>query len=110
MNDPKLAVAALERIIDALGSPSDLSVAELAGLYSAARFIQIDLDGYFEERGGHGYASEKLHKTIWHIGALTGYDITNGHDVSAHRTWAYSSHQTLESLVSEIVSKDPDRG
>lgn len=109
MNDPMLAVDALDRIIDTLRDHDRLSVPDGCALYAAARVIQGDIDKYLKEQGGHAYASEKLHKTLWSIGAILGFDVTNGHGAQQHRVWALGSVSTLRNVLGEIVEKDPDR-
>lgn len=103
MNDPMLAVDALDRIIDALKEPQALSDGELSGLYAAARFIKADLDAWLDERDAGGYPSEKLMKAVWHIGAITGFDITNGHGNGQHRSWALGEADTLRRVLADVI-------
>lgn len=106
MNDPMLAVDALDRIIDALKNPSALSVGELSGLYAATRTIKTDLDAYLEDRQANPYVGEKLLATVWHIGALTGFDTTNNHNASSHRVWALGAAEVLRRTLAEVVSAE----
>ena len=107
MNDPVLVLDAFDRIISETGKP-DLSVSDKAGLFAGARTLGVDLEELIDELGGHGYAKEKLGKSLWHIGAALGFDITNGHDVRQHVVWAMGQANTLRSVLTEALEKRED--
>lgn len=93
MNSPKLAIDALISISNEAAKAR--TMADKAALYSAARHPLADLESYTDEHlHGHAYLREKLAGARWHIGAMLGFDITNGHDVSAHHVWALGELQS----------------
>lgn len=106
MNDPILVLDALDRIISELNT--DLSFTESCALYAAASTIRADLETFIGELGGDGYAREKLSKTLWSIGAATGFDITNGHDLNQHKVWAMGQAQTLRKVLTEAIERTGD--
>lgn len=99
MNSPELTLECLDRIVRELAR-DDLTFAEKAGLYAATKVIGRDLDEYIdEERGGDGYAHEKVGGVIWHVGAALGFDITNNHPADQHRSWAFGSLSSLKNVI-----------
>ena len=106
MNSPKLAIERLEEI--ARAASRDLPLAERCGLYSAARFLIGDLRAHAHSDAGgiDAYLSEKLMKSLWHIAAMLGFDVDNGHDDSAHRSWAYGQISTVSDIFHERFSED----
>ncbi|MCP4026778.1 MULTISPECIES: hypothetical protein [Sphingomonas] len=101
MNDLNLSLGVLESIYDE-AKRDDLSFAECAGLYAGARIHCDDFRRYIDtERGGHGYAHEKVSQYQWHIGAALGFDITNGHDKAQHLGWALGAFWTLRDVLTE---------
>lgn len=107
MNSWKIGVENLKQIIKA-SSEDDLSYADKCALYSAARFILDDIRDHATNEDGeiNGYLSEKAGKTKWHIGAIYGFDVDNGHDTETHRVWAYGQLGTLENLLREQFPDD----
>ncbi|RZL84769.1 MAG: hypothetical protein EOP66_02385 [Sphingomonas sp.] len=101
MNDLNFSLSVLEAIYNE-AKRDDLSFAECAGLYAAARVQCDDFRRYIDEaRDGYGYAREKISQYQWHIGAALGFDITNGHDKAQHIGWALSAFWTLRDLLTE---------
>lgn len=105
MNDPELLLKRMEDLLKAADKPS-LSTAEQAGIYAAARFIVADFEGWWKGQNGLAYASEKIHDYLWHLGAMVGFDITNGHPNSQHYSWALGSLGTFRGLVKERLGKE----
>ena len=101
MNDLKFSLGVLEAIYNE-AKRDDLSFAECAGLYAAARIQCEDFRRYIDDdRDGYGYAHEKVSQYQWHIGASLGFDITNGHDKAQHIGWALGAFWTLRDVLTE---------
>ncbi|MEO4030004.1 hypothetical protein ABH313_18440 [Chromobacterium vaccinii] len=93
MNSPKLAIDTLISISNEAAKAR--TMADKAALYSAARHLLSDLEAHVDEYlHGHVYLHEKLTSARWHIGAMLGFDITNGHDIDTHHVWALGELQT----------------
>jgi hypothetical protein len=100
-NDLKLVLDRTDAIIDAAKN-DNLSLADQAGLYAAMRLLVADIEQYIAERDLAAYANEKARNVRWHVGAILGFAVTNGHDAGQHRSWALGE---LSSLRTELKSE-----
>lgn len=91
MNEPLIAIKKLESIILLWCEQDKMSPA----YFAASKAIIKDLELIASERGLTSYTSEKLTSLIWHIDAMFGSDIDNGHAFSDHKSWALGEISTL---------------
>ena len=101
MNDQKLTFQIIDQIYQE-SRRDDLTFSERAAIYSLLRNVAADIDRHIEDHlDGHGYAHEKVGQMVWHIGAVLGFDITNGHDRTMHLSWALGAIGTLQDVLSK---------
>ena len=102
MNDPDLA---LGKIQEMLGESLQLSPEFRPGYYAAIRTLLRDLEEHLADEDNdiseRNYLKEKLVSLRWHVGAMFGFDIDNGHDAQQHRVWALGEIQKLKNLKNE---------
>jgi hypothetical protein len=103
MNDPNLTLGKIEEL---LGASRTLTPDARLGHYAAVMSLIRDLKEYIEDEdhdffGDRSYAKEKLVSLRWHLGAMFGLDIDNGHSADAHYIWAIGDLRNLhESRIS----------
>lgn len=97
MNDPKLA---LDRIESILKKAQSWSEPEQLAAYAAIMNLIRDLDEYVRELEfpGSDNASFKLNGIRWHVSAMFGMDIANGHDAGSHCAWAFGDINDLRGI------------
>ncbi len=99
MNDVKFSLGLLEAIQQE-ARRDDMSFAEKSGLYAATKAVCAEFHTHIDEaRDGDGYAHEKVTQFEWHIGAMLGFDISNGHHKSMHLGWAMGALQSLSNVL-----------
>lgn len=86
----------VERIVrqasDLIGEARDArTYVDRAALYALARIFSGDLERNAELFGGDAYLKEKGVEFLWHIGAVLGFDATNGHPADQHFGWALAA-------------------
>lgn len=100
MNDARLTLAAMQEIIGA-SIDGNLSIADRCALRAGlGTFIADIVEEYvsvFDDVDP--YMLEKLAHLEEAVDACLGFDLTNGHDMSAHRVWALGSLATIENLM-----------
>ena len=96
MNDPMLAASNLENLLQLAKSAS--TPFEKASVFSATHTIANQFEEYANK---DGYLLEKVTKARWHISAIVGYDITNGHSLDQHIVWATGAINTLKDVIKE---------
>lgn len=97
MNSIELALGLLDRhISNARNATDDF---ERSAVFAATIILVRDMEAEFPEVSG--YASEKLEQVRWHICAMIGYDVDNGHDVDMHHSWALGAMSSLRSCFSK---------
>jgi hypothetical protein len=101
MNDPKLAIAKIEEI---LTKSMEWEFSSRLGAYATIMRLIDELSEHAEtaENIDKGYCSEKIVALKWHVGAIFGFDIDNGHPVSQHLSWAVSAIQTLRRIFQDV--------
>lgn len=101
MNDPLIAIDALERLLTSTRS-ADASFHP--GIFSAMTIIVQDLANHAEEDDipGSAYICEKTLGLEWNLRAMFGFDSNNGHGFDSHYSWAYGNIQTLRSIFQEL--------
>ncbi|MCJ2074797.1 hypothetical protein MKK68_03910 [Methylobacterium sp. E-016] len=106
MNSPNIAIEQLNEITRA--SARDLPLAERCALYAGTRVLVDDLRTHALSEAGEidGYLSEKLRNVRWHVGAVLGFDVDNGHADDQHRVWAYGALSTVRDIFAERFSED----
>jgi len=97
MNSIKLAIDMLDHHIAIARSAS--SDFDRAALFAATTILVRDLESELVE--DDGYASEKLEQVRWHICAMLGYDINNGHDDGMHHAWAVTAIDSLRGRLGQ---------
>lgn len=97
MNDWRLTLSAIKDMIKA--ADENLSIVERAGLFAGAVTLMSKVEHWLDEKGRDAYAFEKIRNVRWHLGAILGFDITNGHAASQHRAWAYGDLNSLEKAI-----------
>lgn len=97
MNDPMLLIDRLRDLID-LAKASE-SGFEKASVYAATKEIYRSFSE--QENKFDIYAMEKILEVAWHINAVVGYDITNGHSSEQHIVWAIGQLNSLKSQIEE---------
>ncbi len=97
MNDPLLGTRKLESLLAAAAAAK--TEADRAAIYAAARWITADLDAVAAERDPS--LSENIERARWSIGAMLGYDITNGHSADMHHSWAMAAITRIREVLSE---------
>ena len=100
VEDLNLHIKLLDDILSE-GRRSESSFSDRAGLFAALGRLQEDVKAYIDEASDfdRSYASEKLSKFCWHVRALLGFDIDNGHDSDQHVSWALGEMGTLKNLL-----------
>ncbi len=100
VEDIKFSVALLDQFLNE-AQRSDLTFSERSGMYAGLQHVVKDIDDFVKNDGvgDKYYKSEKLHKFAWHVRALLGFDIDNGHSASQHISWALGQMSTLKSLL-----------
>ncbi len=84
MNDPIIAINKIDSLLSEWNNNRELS----AAYFAASKAILSELNDVAEENKLTGYTHEKLGNVNFHINAMFGCDIDNGHDFSAHYSWA----------------------
>lgn len=99
MNDPK-AISILEEIVNA-ARDENLTFIDRCALHGAAEAQFSRLRSHLDENLPHdGYASEKFINARWHMAAMLGFEIDNGHGPDMHRVWALGDLSNLLSRFS----------
>jgi hypothetical protein len=93
MNDPLKALEQVDKLLDGW----NVNSADRIARYAAIKVIIADLEKYAVEKGIPGYGHEKLGTLIWHVDAMFGADIDNGHDFDQHAVWAMAAVDGLQS-------------
>jgi hypothetical protein len=96
VNDWRAAVEKLEEI--ARTGIAEIGETDKAALYGAARWLLADLDAYVEEKAP--YLGEHIERLRWSIGAILGFDITNGHTGQQHLSWVYGAGHAIQTGLS----------
>jgi hypothetical protein len=99
MNDTTLLATKLAELIE-LAREANTGF-EKAAVFAAAKAIQTQFDE--EEDSFDSYTLEKMSKSVGHILAIVGYDITNGHDKSQHISWAIGETNTLKKCLQDSL-------
>ena len=101
MNDPLIAIGALERL---LASSKTFDSTQHPGLFAAMAVLARDLQTYTDDKElpGSAYISEKILDFEWNFRAMFGMDTDNGHSFESHWGWAYGNLQNLRSLFEEL--------
>ncbi|MCH2487595.1 MAG: hypothetical protein MK010_07635 [Erythrobacter sp.] len=101
MNDKDLTLRVLEEAFQE-ARRDDLTFSERGAVYSLVRTLATDIEEHIDDNmDGHGYAHEQVTKIVWHIGAMLGFDITNGHDKDMHASWAIGAMGGLKNVFDE---------
>lgn len=101
MNDKDLTLGVLDKAFQE-ARRDDITFPERAAVYSLVRTLATDVrDHIDDDMGGHGYAHEQVTKIVWHIGAMLGFDVTNGHDKDMHASWAIGAMGVLKNVLDE---------
>lgn len=91
MNEPRLAVEKLETLAQlAMNARNEV---ERAAIYAAVTALASALDA--ESERAVKYVGENVERARWHISAIVGYDVTNGHPNDQHLTGALAAIAAL---------------
>jgi len=95
MNSVSLVLSKLSDLIElAAISQTDF---EKAAVFSATTALTGMLEAEFSEKRPH--AMENIERLRWSICAMVGYDISNGHDIARHQSWARAAVVALEDTL-----------
>ena len=98
MQQAELLISRLEEM--AACYRQELSLGERAGLFSGAETAGRLIHEFITEHAhDDGYAHEKTTQAIWHLGAMVGFDVDNGHDSRQHAGWALASLSSLSDVL-----------
>jgi len=91
MNDPKIALKKIEQLLSSWNQNPEMAAAH----YAAIKEIICQIDGFCGQNEVSDYTHENISKARFHINAMFGADIDNGHDFSSHYSWALGSISIL---------------
>jgi hypothetical protein len=101
MNDPRIAVGKFKKIVLAW---KENDPAENAN-YAACKALLAGLEEYRTSKDLVGNASTKLSDVQWHIDAMFGADIDNGHDFDQHAVWALGSIDAFAGAIDSSIEE-----
>lgn len=101
VNDKNLTFGVIDEIYQE-ARRDNLTFAERGAIYSLLHTIAADIGQHIDDNlHGHPYAHEKVGQMVWHIGAVLGFDVTNGHDKSMHLSWALGAISVLKDVLDQ---------
>ena len=84
----------VEKIAKLIDEYRHVTGVEACAVYAAIRSMLSDLRTRATD-DGMGYATEKVGKVEWHVGAMLGFDITNDKGPDQHYIWARTALESL---------------
>lgn len=105
MTDPIFTLEALENL---LTESRDWPQHAQPGAFAAAITLLTRVVEHVDllKPDGHLNLAEKLGSAEWHISAMFGFDVDNGHDSKKHLVWALGDLQTAKDLLERMKEAD----
>lgn len=72
---------------------------EKAAVFAAVSCLVSEFEQAHELEQLDSYGLEKVVHAAWHIKTIVGYDVSNGHSMDEHVSWAVNSLMTLREVV-----------